>query len=350
MKKILLVAVPNEKKLRGILTDPNMEWEEKHAKYHEALVDPQNLQYVAVFEDREPFTIVNGKVRERSLVADIEITKDMGNIRFARIVKTHKTQPITKQDMIQFSKENKDFEQMFRSLWKDVTDTFYEWKLLSNAIFGKKEVWNDCAAFTYYVFYKVDNKVSAIRVRKAEGKVERKNTYEKENVGEVLFTIKSEDVVPVTIDYRFDGNGNMVKAEKLVMHYDVRVLSSEIITPEWSEWEEGIGGQFYATKSDGIWFEIKSLDLRVNTTFDCSITYIVSRPEGFENPQGQEIDKCPIKCRVRYIKVANATSWVANNYRFQVEILEYQEPSFRAISRGYSSYGSADERRNGVES
>jgi hypothetical protein len=248
------------------------------------------------------------------------VTKDMGNIRFAKIVKTYATQPITKQDLISFSKENEDFNSMFRAMWKDVSDNFYVWRPLKNALFGYKEVWNDCGAFSNYVFYKVEGKISAIRVRKAEGSDKRTDDYDKENVGELFLTVNSEDVVSPTTHFSFDEKGNVVETSKLMMYYDQRVLSSQTIVPEWSQWEESQGGQFYSTKSDGIWFEIKSLDFKVNTTFDCGITYIVSRPEGFPNPEGQEINKCPIKCRVRHFKIAGATSFRERNYLYQVEI------------------------------
>lgn len=350
LEKVLIIAIPSEKKMEQI-REKTWKDEIDFDNYELALQDPKNQNFVAMFKERQPFTIVSGEVTVagESFIADITITADHGKLRFAKVVKRYSTQPISKEDMIKFSKETEDFKSMFKSKWKDVTDYFSEWKPLSNAIFGVRETWNDCGAFQNFVFYKVENKVFAIRVALAEGKTKRIDDYNKKNVGEVLFTIKSEDVIEPSIHFGFVGN-DVVKTTNLKMSYDERILSKEILYPEWSEEETCEGGQFYYFDSFGIWFEVPSLNLKVNTTFDCGITLIVERPKGFTNPQEMEIDKCPITCTVQYVKLDNRTTFVEKNYLFKVKILSYSEPTFRKRISGYSSYGDAENRRNGVDS
>lgn len=350
LEKVLIVAIPSEKKLQNIREKTWIN-EINFDDYAFAMQDPKNQNFIAMFTERTPVTIVEGNVSVagESFIADIIVTANHGKLRFAKVVKRYNTEIISKEDLIKFSKENEDFRSMFRCGWRDVIDNFSSWKLLPNAIFGVKEVWNDCGAFQNFVFYKVDGKVSAIRVALAEGRTQRRDEYSKENVGEILFTVKSEDVITPSVHIAFNKAGDVVKTTKLKMSFDERILQQEIIFPEWSVEEMTVGGQFYSTDSDGIWFEVPSLNLKPNTTFG-SKAFICERPTGFPNPQGMEIDKCSMVCTVQYLKIDNRESFVEQNYLYKIKILNYGEPIFRNSISGYSSYGDAENRRNGVDS
>ena len=348
-EKILLVSVENKKKIEPL----DKQWRDGKVSYEYLMAEVEknaNRQYQAMFVDRQPLTIVNGLVTKKSLIADIEIIKDFGNVRFAKIVKVHTTEPITIEDLVAYDKacvqSHYSVQSIFYCFYGSQEDIFYKWLPLPNAIYGVRYL-GARHEKRHAVYYKVEGSIYRITSGMAEGDP-RKDKPNKENVGDVAFVVNSEDRISPTSIFTMSENTVLKNTVILSGRWVKKTLHSEP-TEElvWSEPEIAEGSKISDTNDKKVEIFVPSLGVYVPN--DGTKTHVIL-PKMEETPNGMEIDELPLKATVQYVKVAD-TAFKQENYLYKVVVTECSDKAtWKKKTVYYSSYGDGDNRRSGIDS
>lgn len=329
----------------------------------------KHYNYYAIVDGRATF--VKGFVRNKDeiRVAKIAITGESknGNAQFGKVIEFLDFLPISKAEFIEYMKSDASPGSLFANSWQ-FTDVIYQYcktdyeKNGDDYVSIKKEydilVCNVSVPLNSfnYGFYKTKYGIKNLPFSKLSFSFSHQSFYASEH--KVAFEIKCKDdiVKPTTITEQLfeldaDNNTHNLTIREVTgyktsnirkNHKDFHEIVSvkELDVPEYIYIDDFAGSMFYGE----LWaFSIKTSELSFNTTFwDKSRIHIRKFP-----PFVTEAD-------VSYDSVAISGKLYKHPTLdfYYIDVINMGELKIKPPTRssGYSSYGDAENRRNGVDS